>query len=57
MRLVREALADVFWVCLEKHMQPSDGGGTYKVGVGCLDELLLGAVTDASVCRKSQSGF
>ena len=33
-------------------MQPSDGGGTYKVGVGRLDELLLGAVTDASVCRR-----
>jgi hypothetical protein len=32
-------------------MQPPDCGETYKVGVGCLNELLLGAVTDASVCK------
>lgn len=27
-------------------------GGTYKVGVGGVDELLLGAVTDGGICGR-----
>jgi hypothetical protein len=36
-------------------MQPGCGGQTYKVRVGGLLELLLGAVTDVCIWRRRQS--
>jgi hypothetical protein len=41
------------WICLAARF---GCGATYKVGVGGLEELLLGAVTDVGICTRVSQG-